>query len=114
MLAEQRNPGSLRYFLLNENLLRFPLFWLSLHLLPERLYRMLARRTLAHDGMLVLYFHPWEFSPELPKRAVGLKVPRRIRVNLGRPMLDRLERLILDLRRTGAEFIPLCELATEL
>ena len=95
-------------------LLRFPLFWLSLHLLPERFYRMLARRTLSHDGTLVLYFHPWEFSSELPKRATGLKVPRHIRVNLGRPMLERLERLILDLRRTGAEFIPLGELATEL
>lgn len=95
-------------------LLRLPLFWLSLHLLPERLYRMLARRTLAHDGTLVLYFHPWEFSPELSKRAAGLKVPRYVRANLGSPMLGRLERLILDLRRTGAEFRPLDELASEL
>ena len=95
-------------------LLRFPLFWLSLHLLPERLYRALVRRTLAHDGTLVLYFHPWEFSPELPGRAAGLKVPRYVRVHLGRPMLERLERLILDLRRTGAEFLPVGELAAEL
>ena len=94
--------------------MRFPLFWLSLHLLPERLYRMLARRTLSHDGTLVLYFHPWEFSPELPKRAVGLKVPRHVRINLGRPMLDRLERLILDLRCTGAEFLPIGELISGL
>lgn len=94
--------------------LRLPLFWLSLHLLPERFYRMMARRTLSHDGTLVLYFHPWEFSSELPKRAAGLKVPRHVRVNLGRPMVERLERLVLDLRRTGAEFLPIGELAAEL
>ena len=95
-------------------LLRLPLFWLSLHLLPEWLYRALARRTLAHDGSLVLYFHPWEFSPELQRLAVGLKVPRYVRANLGRPMLERLERLILDLRSTGAEFGPIGELVAEL
>ena len=42
--------------------IRFPLFWLALHLLPEWLYRVLVRRTLAHDGYFVTYFHPWEFS----------------------------------------------------
>ena len=94
-------------------LLRLPLFWLSLHLLPEWLYHALARRTLAYDGTLVLYFHPWEFSSELQRRAVGLKVPRYVRANLGRPMLDRLERLILDLRRRGAEFCPIVELTSE-
>ena len=92
-------------------LLRIPLFWLSLHLLPERLYRTPARRTLAHDGSLVLYFHPWEFSSELQRRAVGLKVPRYVRINLGSPMLDRLERLISDLRSADAEFCPIVELA---
>ena len=93
--------------------LRLPLFWLSLHLLPEWLYHALARRTLAHDGSLVLYFHPWEFSPELQRLAVGLKVPRYVRANLGSPMLGRLERLILDLRRMGAEFLPIAELTSE-
>ena len=86
-------------------LLRLPLFWLSLHLLPMWLYFALARRTLVHDGTLVLYFHAWEFSTELPELASGLKVPRYVRANLGSPMLDRLERLILGLRRTGAEFL---------
>ena len=95
-------------------LVRLPLFWLSLHLLPEWLYLALARRTLAHDGTLVLYFHPWEFSAELSRRAVGLKVPRYVRFNLGQPMLERLERLILDLRQRGAEFRPLGELTAEL
>lgn len=90
-------------------LLRLPLFWLSLHLLPMWLYLALARRTLVHDGTLVLYFHAWEFSTELPGLASGLKVPRYVRTNLGSPMLDRLDRLILGLRRTGAEFLPIKE-----
>ena len=41
--------------------LRFPLFWLSLHNLPESLYHMMVRRVLNHDGYFVTYFHPWEF-----------------------------------------------------
>ena len=42
-------------------LLRFPLFWLSLHNLPQWLYHMMVRRVVAHDGYFVTYFHPWEF-----------------------------------------------------
>ena len=30
--------------------IRFPLFWLALHNLPEKLYHMLVRRVLNHDG----------------------------------------------------------------
>ena len=33
--------------------LRFPLFWLSLHNLPERVYHWMVRRTLQHDGYFV-------------------------------------------------------------
>ncbi len=88
---------------------RFPLFWLALHLLPEWLYHLLVRRTLRHDGYFVTYFHPWEFS-SLSERAEELKVPRLVRCNLGRPMIGRLERLIVDLKRTGAEFKPIAEL----
>ena len=49
------------------------------------------------------YFHPWEFS-SLSDRAAELKVPRLIRMNLGRPMVGRLDRLIDELKRFGAEF----------
>ena len=84
-------------------ILRFPLFWLSLHLLPERLYHALARRTLRHDGRLVVYFHPWEFS-SLGERACELHLPRLVRPHLGPAMVRRLGRFIGAMRKNGAEF----------
>ena len=91
--------------------IRFPLFWLTLHLLPEGLYHALVRRTLRHDGHFVTYFHPWEFS-SLSERAAELKVPRLVRANLGRPMVGRLERLVAMLKQEpGAEFVAIRELA---
>jgi len=89
--------------------LRFPLFWLSLHVLPEWLYRLLATWVLAHDGYFVTYFHPWEFS-SLSERAAELKVPRLVRFNLGKPMIGRLERLITSLKSPDVEFVPIREL----
>ena len=89
---------------------RFPLFWLSLHLLPEGLYHLLVRRTLAHDGSFMTYFHPWEFS-SLATRAAELKVPRLVRVNLGPPMLGRLDRLVTFLKASGATFVTLRDVA---
>ena len=83
---------------------RFPLFWLALHLLPEWLYRALARLTLACDGRLVTYFHPWEFSSELARRARELRVPTPARPALGAGMCGRLERFIRAMKRSGAEF----------
>ena len=88
---------------------RFPLFWLALHLLPERLYHAFAKRTLNHDGYFVTYFHPWEFS-SLADRAAELKVPRLVRFNLGEPMVGRLDRLIAALASPDTEFIPIREL----
>jgi len=90
--------------------IRFPLFWLALHVLPEGLYRLLAKRVLKHDGYFVTYFHPWEFS-SLSERAEELKVPRVIRFNLGKPMIGRLERLIAFLKSPDVEFIPICDFA---
>ena len=90
-------------------LVRFPLFWLALHLLPEWLYLRLVRRTLAHDGYFVTYFHPWEFS-SLSERAAELKVPRLVRVNLGKPMVGRLARLVAALKRPDVEFVTIREL----
>jgi len=89
--------------------IRFPLFWLALHLLPEGLYRLLVKRTLRHDGYFVTYFHPWEFS-SLSERAAELKVPRLIRRNLGKPMIGRLERLIASLKSSDVEFVPIRDL----
>lgn len=88
-------------------LLRFPLFWLSCHNLPFALYRWLCRRTLRHDGYLVVYFHPWEFYQldEHPE----LRLPRIIRNQSGRGMIDRLDRWIGSFLAEGASFVTFSE-----
>jgi len=91
-------------------LVRFPLFWLALHLLPEGLYRLLAKRTLKHDGYFVTYFHPWEFSAAFAAEAKALKVSPLIRRNLGIPMVERLDRLVTALKAEGNDFITIKEL----
>jgi len=84
-------------------LIRFPLFWLALHLLPEWLYLAFALRTLRHDGRIVTYFHPWEFS-SIGARSAELKIPALVRPHLGRGMVGRLDRLIGALAKRGVEF----------
>ncbi len=84
-------------------LLRFPLFWLSLHNLPQWMYHSLVRRTLRHDGHFATYFHPWEFyelcdHPEM-------RAPFIIRRNSGQKMVERLEKLVRMLKSDGAEFV---------
>lgn len=88
--------------------IRFPLFWLALHVLPQFLYNALVRLTLRYDGFFMTYFHPWEFS-SLDRRADELKIPGIIRLNLGERMVGRLESMIRSLKRAGAIFVPLAE-----
>ncbi|WP_373697201.1 polysaccharide deacetylase family protein [Porphyromonas loveana] len=73
-------------------LLRFPLFWLSLHHLPLNLYIKMIKRTIAHDDYLNLYFHPWEFAEinKLPNCKLSYTVTHRS----GEEMCHRLERII--------------------
>lgn len=82
--------------------LRFPLFWLSNHVLPQWLYLWLVRRTLHHDGFFTTYMHPWEFYPlnEHPE----WKVPRYISACCGVAMEERLRHLIQMLKREDASF----------
>ena len=82
---------------------RFPLFWLSLHALPEKVYHFLVRRVLKIDGYFVTYFHPWEFY-EL-KDHPEFKMPFIIRNHSGHEMTKRLDNLIKMLKRKGYEFI---------
>ena len=89
--------------------LRFPLFWLSLHNLPQWLYHWLTRRTLNHDGYFVTYFHPWEFY-EL-KEHPELKIPFIIRNHSGQQMTERLDSLIKMLKVRSHEFITFNEFA---
>jgi len=81
---------------------RFPLFWLSLHNLPEALYHWLVRRTLNHDGYFVTYFHPWEFY-ELREHP-EFRMPFIIRNHSGRQMMERLDRLVKMLKERGHAF----------
>ena len=88
-------------------LLRFPLFWLSLHNLPQWLYNAMVRRVLRHDGYFVTYFHPWEFYDL--KEHPEYKMPFIIRNHSGVDMVKRLDRLVKMMKRRDAEFITYTE-----
>ena len=81
---------------------RFPLFWLSLHHLPQWLYRALVRRVVNHDGLLVTYFHPWEFSEDTV--SPQYRLPFVVRRHCGQPMVNRLDGLISNLLHPGYHF----------
>ena len=84
-------------------LVRFPLFWLSLHNLPEFMYHWMVRRVLKKDGYFVTYFHPWEFY-ELKKHP-EFKMPFIIKNHSGREMAGRLDNLIKMLKKKNYKFI---------
>ena len=88
-------------------LLRFPLFWLSLHNLPEGIYHLLVRRVLKKDDYFVTYFHPWEFY-ELNDHP-EFKMPFIIRNNSGAKMVKRLDNLVKMLKNEGHQFITYTE-----
>ena len=83
--------------------IRFPLFWLSNHVLPRQLYYWLIKRTLKHDGYFNTYMHPWEFFQltEHPE----WKVQGIIRMNCGQKLKKRLDLLIKELKKTGVPFV---------
>ena len=83
--------------------IRFPLFWLALHNLPQWLYHWMVRRVLRHDGYFVTYFHPWEFYDL--KQHTEFKMPFIIRNHSGREMVERLDRLIKMLKTKNHQFI---------
>jgi peptidoglycan/xylan/chitin deacetylase (PgdA/CDA1 family) len=74
--------------------LRIPLFWLAFKNLPYGLFKSLAVQTLNKDGYLSLYFHPWEFTD-----ISQYKLPSYVKRQSGKPLLDKLERLITDLKQ---------------
>jgi Predicted xylanase/chitin deacetylase len=79
--------------------LRIPLFWLTFKNFSYPLFKQIALQTLRHDGYLCLYLHPWEFVD-----IHGYQLPAYVRRLCGRPLREKLIRLISDLQKEG-EFI---------
>lgn len=74
--------------------IRIPLFWLSFKNMPYNLYLQLCKQTLAKDGYLCLYFHPWEFTSI---EQFGL--PGYTRRWCGSKLVERLNKLVRDLSK---------------
>lgn len=87
---------------------RFPLFWISLHVLPMWMYLALCRRTLNHDGYLNLYLHPWEFVSLYDNR---FRLPWYMTMNSGSPLLERLRAVVRHFKKSGVPFITMNSLA---
>ncbi len=83
-------------------LIRFPLFWLSFHNLPLKIYWWLARQTYRKDGYLNIYFHPWEFMPIRQEKRFNF--PSYVTKNTGEKMIARLEKFILWAKKNDYPF----------
>ena len=80
-------------------IIRMPLFWLCFKNLPYPIFKMLTLQTLRKDGYVCLYFHPWEFTD-----IENYGLPGFTKKLNGEPLLDRLYRLLNDLKKE-ADFI---------
>lgn len=76
--------------------IRFPLFWASFHLLPLPLYLAACRMLIAWDGLLTLYFHPWELT-----ELAASEIPWWIRRRPKERRIERMETLIRGLSEYG-------------
>ena len=75
---------------------RIPLFWLSFKNLPYSYFKRLALQALEKDGFLSLYFHPWEFLD-----LSNYNLPVIIKRKSGIELLEKLKKLIADLKKEG-------------
>ena len=80
--------------------MRVPLFWLTLHLFPVKVYVGFAKTSLRETGYFATYFHPWEFA-DLPKEGV----PGYIRKNSGEVFAKRLLKVIEALKKDDVKFV---------
>ena len=78
---------------------RIPLFWLAFKNFPFAFYKYIAKQTLAKDGYLCLYYHPWEFT-----NLIHSGIPKYTRTIDGKVFTERLEQLIIFLKKEG-EFL---------
>jgi peptidoglycan/xylan/chitin deacetylase (PgdA/CDA1 family) len=76
--------------------LRVPLFWLAFKNFPYTYFKKIALQTLRVDGYLSLYFHPWEFSD-----LTNYSLPKIVKRKSGQVLLEKLKRLISDLKKEG-------------
>jgi peptidoglycan/xylan/chitin deacetylase (PgdA/CDA1 family) len=76
--------------------LRIPLFWLSFKNFPFDYYKQLTIKTLKKDGVLSLYFHPWEFVD-----INEYNLPRYTRTICGDALVERLQKLLKLLKSEG-------------
>lgn len=78
---------------------RIPLFWLAFKNIPYHIFLYWCKLCLKNYGYLSLYFHPWEFV-----NLSSYKIPAYTKKHSGKTLLQRLERLIADLKN-DADFI---------
>jgi len=81
--------------------MRIPLFWLSFHNFPVKIYRYLVKRTLAKDKYLNIYFHPWEFADIINEK---YNLPSYTTKNTGEKMQNRFDEFIYWLKKNNIEF----------
>lgn len=87
--------------------MRVPMFWLALHLFPLKTYVWLMRKVLRETGYFATYFHPWEFA----NLSRFKEVPRYIKMNSGKELVRRLDKVILELKKEEGEFMGYAEFA---
>lgn len=83
-------------------IIRFPLFWLSFHNLPLWVYKIICSLTFLKDKYLNIYFHPWEFTDLKDFSRFGF--PSYVSKNSGVQMYDRLENLIVWMKKKNFNF----------
>ena len=88
-------------------ILRFPLFWLSFHNLPIKIYQWVAEITHKKDGYLNIYFHPWEFTELGDQERFGF--PGYVSRNSGRKMIERMDQFIGALKLKNYSFSTISE-----
>ena len=83
--------------------IRFPLFWLTFHVLPIVIIKWLGITTFKKDGYLNLYFHPWEFTDLNNPAKFG--IPNYIAKRSGETYLKFLEDFILWCKSKNYNFM---------
>ncbi len=68
--------------------MRIPVFWLAFKNFPAGFYNMLCKRIMNHDGYVVMYVHPWEFTD-----LSAQPLPKMVKRVDGEALLNRLDRL---------------------